>query len=185
MSGTATDIGVRAASAEDAAAIARIHVESWQSTYAGILPDEVLLNLDSAQYEARWWRHVLGRFHRNHFVYVAESPDGGVVGFASAGPSRNSGLPYRAEVYTIYLGDDYHGRGIGRQLFASAVAGAQEARGPSVIVWCLSQNPSRFFYERLGGKLVARRPGRVGGEIIEEFGYAWKDASELAVWGSA
>ena len=154
MSGTATDIGVRAASAEDAAAIARIHVESWQSTYAGILPDEVLLNLDSAQYEARWWRHVLGRFRRNHFVYVAESPDGGVVGFASAGPSRNSGLPYRAEVYTIYLGDDYHGRGIGRQLFASAVAGAQEARGPSVIVWCLSQIPSRFFF---------RTPGRQSG----------------------
>lgn len=185
MSGTATDIGVRAATAEDAAAIARIHVESWQSTYAGILPDEVLLNLNSAQHEARWWRHVLGRFRRNHFVYVAEVADSGVVGFASAGPSRNSGLPYLAEVYTIYLRDDYHGRGIGRQLFASAVAGAQETRGPSVIVWCLSQNPSRYFYERLGGKLVARRPGKVGGAKIEEFGYAWKDASELAVWGSA
>lgn len=185
MTGAATDIGVRAAAPEDAAAIARIHVESWQSTYAGILPDEVLLNLDTAEHEARWWRHVLGPFRRNHFVYVAEAVEGGVVGFASAGPSRNTRLPYKAEVYTIYLRDDYHGQGIGRQLFASTVARAQEARGPSVIVWCLSNNPSRFFYERMGGALVARRPGKVGAAVVEEVGYAWDDASDLVVWGSA
>ena len=42
---TATDISIRAAVAEDAAPIARVHVESWRSTYAGILPDEILLNV--------------------------------------------------------------------------------------------------------------------------------------------
>lgn len=183
--GMIAEIAIRAAQAEDAADIARIHVESWQSTYAGILPDEILLGLDSAQHEARWWRHVLGRFRRNHFVYVAEDPDCGIVGFASAGPSRQTGLPYRGEVYTIYLRDDYHGMGIGKQLFASTVAGVQEARGPSVIVWCLSANPSRFFYEHLGGELVARRNSRVGASPVEEFGYAWADASHLAVWGGA
>lgn len=185
MTGAATDIGVRAAEPDDAAAIARIHVESWQSAYAGILPDEVLLNLDTAEHEARWWRHVLGPFRRNHFVYVAESAEGGVVGFASAGPSRSTGLPYKAEVYTIYLQDDYQGVGIGRRLFACTVARAQEARGPSVIVWCLRDNPSKYFYERMGGALVARRPGKVGTAIVEEVGYAWDNASDLAVWGSA
>ena len=35
----ATDISIRPAVAEDAAPIARVHVESWRSTYAGILPD--------------------------------------------------------------------------------------------------------------------------------------------------
>ncbi len=179
------DIAIRPAEARDAAAIARIHVESWQSTYAGLLPDEVLVGLDSAQHEARWWRHVLGRFRRNHSVYVVEAASEGVVGFASAGPSRQRALPYRGEVYTIYLRDDYHGRGIGKQLFASAVAGVQEARGPSVIVWCLSANPSRYFYERMGGSLVARRTGKIGVSPVEEVGYAWADASELAVWGRA
>ena len=179
------DIIIRPATAEDAGDIARIHVESWQSTYAGILPDEILLGLNSAQHEARWWRHVLGQFRRNHFVYVAEERDEATVGFASAGPSRNPALPYKGEVYTIYLRDGYHGNGIGRQLFASAVAGVQEACGPSVIVWCLSENPSRFFYERMGGALVARRPGKVGTAVVEKIGYGWKDASELAVWGSA
>jgi GNAT superfamily N-acetyltransferase len=185
MTGAATDIGVREADADDATVIARIHAESWQSTYAGILPDEVLLNLKSGEREERRWRHILGPFRRNHFVFVAETAENGVMGFASAGPSRNASLSYNAEIYTIYVQDDFHGQGIGRQLFASTVARAQEARGPSVIVWCLSTNPSRFFYERMGGVQVARRPGTIGAAAIEEVGYAWSDASDVVVWGSA
>jgi GNAT superfamily N-acetyltransferase len=185
MTGAATDIGVREADADDAAAIALIHAESWQSTYAGILPDDVLLNLKSGEREEHRWRHILGPFRRNHFVCVAESADGCVMGFASAGPSRCATLPYKAEVYTIYVQDDFHGQGIGRQLFASTVARAQESRGPSVIVWCLGTNPSRFFYERMGGVQVARRPGTIGAAAIEEVGYAWADASDVIVWGSA
>jgi GNAT superfamily N-acetyltransferase len=178
-------ITIRSATAEDAGDIARIHVESWRSIYAGILPGEILLGLDAAQHEARWWRQVLGRFRRNHFVYVAKEQDEGTVGFASAGPSRNPMLPYEGEVYPIYLRDGYHGNGVGRQLFASAVAGGQETRGPSVIVWCLSDNPPRFFYECMGGALVARYPEKVGNAVVEEIGYGWEDASVLMVWGSA
>ena len=173
MTRAAADVGIRPARAEDAAAIARIQVESWQATYSGILPPDVLLRLDSRQHEARWWRHVLGRFRRNHYVYVAESGDGDVVGFASAGPSRQEGLSYDGEIYTLYLRDEFHGRGVGRMLFDAARAGVREARGGSMIVWCLSGNPSRFFYERMGGIIVARRPGRVGVSPVEEIGYGW------------
>ena len=180
-----TEISIRPAVAEDAAEIARVHVKSWQSTYADILPEEILLNLNSNQHEARWWRSVLGRFRRNHFVYVAETGEGEVAGFSSAGPSRHPSLPYRAEVYTIYLRDEFHGVGAGRQLFASTVAAVGEVRGPSVIVWCLVGNSSRYFYEAMGGSLVARRPSKVGTANFEEVGYAWNDTAELAVWGSS
>ena len=180
-----TEISIRPAIAEDAAEIARVHVESWRSTYAGILPEEILLNLSSNQHEARWWRPVLGRLRRNHLVYVAETGEGEVVGFASAGPPRHPSLPYRAEVYTIYLRDEFHGVGAGRQLFASTVAAVGEARGPSVIVWCLSANPLWYFYKALGGSLVARRSSKVGTANVEEGGYAWNDTAELFVWGSS
>ena len=56
---------IRRARPDDAAAIARVHVESWRSTYAGLLPERLLLKLSNAQHEARWWRHVLGRFRRS------------------------------------------------------------------------------------------------------------------------
>ena len=84
-----------------------------------------------------------------------------------------------------YLRDGYHGNGIGRQLFPSGVAGVQEACGPSVIVWCLNESPARFFYERMGGAPVARRPAQLGTAVVEEIGYGWEDASEPMVCGSA
>jgi hypothetical protein len=37
---------VRRAVSGDAASIARVHVESWRSTYAGIVPEAYLRSLD-------------------------------------------------------------------------------------------------------------------------------------------
>jgi hypothetical protein len=45
---------IRSARVEDAAAIAEVHVETWRTTYAGMLPDNFLLNLSEEKYEARW-----------------------------------------------------------------------------------------------------------------------------------
>lgn len=181
MTGSSVQVGIRAARAEDAASIAGVQADSWRSTYAGILPDEVLLGRSLG--DSRRWRRALGRFRRNRFVYVAEDGRGQVVGYASAGPSRCPALPYRAEVYALYLRDEYHGRGIGRELFATAAVEAGKARGPSLLVWCLAANPSRFFYERMNGVLAARRPS--GGAGFEELGYAWNDVAALAAWSRA
>ena len=52
-----------------------------------------------------------------------------------------------------------------------------------MIVWVLQCNPARFFYEALGGKLVAHRHGSMGGAAIEEIGFAWEDARSLVALG--
>jgi GNAT superfamily N-acetyltransferase len=170
---------------EDAAAIARVHVESWRSTYAGMLPEKMLLKLSSAEHEARWWRHVLGRFRRNHFVYVAESDVDGVIGFGSAGSSRDRELHHTGEVYALYVLDQYQGAGVGKALFLALSERLGKERGPSMVVWVLSTNPSRYFYETLGGRRIATRKDRMGGVEVEETAYGWNDVSELlAVGGS-
>ena len=170
---------IRQATEADAARIARIHVESWRTTYAGLLPDRVLLNLNSAEHESRWWRQALGRHRRNNFIYVAEDEGHGVVGFGSAGPSRDAALHYRGEVYTLYLDDSFHGEGIGRRLFTALSERLVVERGPSMVVWVLKGNPSRFFYQALGGKIVARRRSSFAGAPIEELAYGWEDARTL------
>jgi L-amino acid N-acyltransferase YncA len=174
---------IRQARKEDAAAIARIHVESWRSTYAGLLPDQLLLRMSVADHETRWWRHALGRYRRNHYVYVAETAEEGVIGFGSGGPSREPGLPYKGEIYTLYLSDEFHGRGYGKRLFLALGERSLRERGQSLIVWVLSGNPSRFFYEALGGKAVARRPSTMAGAKIEELAYGWEDVRALVELG--
>ena len=174
---------IRPARKDDAAAIAKIHVETWRSTYAGLLPDNLLLRMNVDEHEARWWRHALGRYRRNHFVYVAESKEHGVVGFGSGGPTREPQLPYKGEIYTLYLSDEFQGMGFGKRLFTQLAERSMRDRGPSLIVWVLAGNPARFFYESMFGKPVARRPGTMAGAKIEELAYGWDDAHILVESG--
>ena len=176
-------VAIRPAVEGDAKAIARVHVESWRTTYPGLLPDRLLINLDSAEHEARWWRHALGQRRRHSFVYVAEDDEAGVVGFGSAGPSRDPSLPFKGEVYTLYLDQAFHGEGHGRRLFTALSERFLAERGPSLVVWVLGGNPSRFFYEALGGRMVARRPGTMAGAPIEELAYGWTDVRTLLAHG--
>lgn len=178
-------IAIRAAKIDDAGRIAQIHVDSWRSTYAGLLPDHVLLGLESRVHERRWWRQALRRARRQHVVLVAEDSREGVIGFGSCGPSRDRALPFSGEIYTIYLRDDFHGLGLGRRLFVALSERLLETQGSSVIVWSLSTNPARFFYQALGGRFVARRRGSLGGTAIQEFAYGWDDVRELVALGDA
>ena len=47
-------IRIRRASRRDATAIARIHVETWQSAYAGLLPNSMLAGMSDTR-QAAWW----------------------------------------------------------------------------------------------------------------------------------
>ena len=44
-------------------------------------------------------------------------------------------------------------------------------------LWVLTGNPSRFFYEAMGGQTVAERQERFAGKLLDETAYAWPDLS--------
>lgn len=170
---------IRRARIEDSKAIARVHVDSWRSTYAGMLPEQTLLNLSATKHEARWWQQVLGRVHRRHYVYVAEDEADGVVGFISGGTSRDRELDAQGEVYALYLLDSHHGRGVGKALFFKLAQKLGAECGKSLTVWVLANNPSRFFYEAIGGKRIALRTEVLGDADVQEIAYGWDDIDTL------
>jgi hypothetical protein len=45
---------IRRATLEDAAAIARVRVDTWRTAYRGIVPDEFLDNMSYEGNESRW-----------------------------------------------------------------------------------------------------------------------------------
>ncbi|MBI5666733.1 MAG: GNAT family N-acetyltransferase [Chloroflexi bacterium] len=107
---------VRVAVPDDAPAIARVHVDSWRSTYAGIVPQAFL---DGLTYEGReaMWRGNLTNPERQSVLLVAEDENGQPVGFTVGGPGRDEQSDYDAELYAIYLLPECQGQGIGRQIF--------------------------------------------------------------------
>src|SRR5579863_486033 len=118
IEGTRMTIAIRPARLEDAGAIAHVHVESWRTTYAGIVPDAYLAGLDETL-RTRLWHEWLGG---GALIFVAEI-DGSVVGFAHGGANREPVEACDAELYSIYLLREVQKRGIGAALLRS-MAGA-------------------------------------------------------------
>ena len=95
-------VQIREASVPDAAAIAKVHVDSWRTTYTGVVPDDFLAQLSYEQ-RVRTWRDVLSTHGVTEFVFVAEAEASNIVGFASGGPDRSGNTDYKGELYAIYL----------------------------------------------------------------------------------
>ncbi len=46
---------------------------------------------------------------------------------------------------------------------------------PSMLTWVLAGNPSREFYEKLGGKQIAEKEVLIGGVKLPALAYGWRD----------
>lgn len=165
---------IRTATVQDAAAIANVHVESWRTTYKGIVPDDFLARLSSTQ-RKQFWRRILTEPSSRTVVYVAEEENGNVVGFASGGPERSGDPVYRGEVYAIYLLVQHQGQGLGRQLLSTLVKHLRQDGMTTLLLWVLAENPARKFYERLGGQPVDEKTVTIGGVPLTEVAYGWQD----------
>ena len=182
-------ITVRRARPTDAAAIGAVHVAAWRSAYPGILPDGFLSRLSIPRQAAHYDRAI--RAGVGVHVAIASGVDLGraggparVVGFVSGGPARGEqGAPGSlgdGEIETLYVLDDWRERGLGRRLMHAAAAHLAGAGCRSVFLWVLRDNPSRWFYSRLGGRTAAEATIEVAGTPVVQTAYVWEPIEKLA-----
>ncbi len=174
---------IREATPADVSDLARVHVDSWRTTYRGIVPDEYLAQLS---YESRegLWKRVLSRDNRagGGFCFVAEDEETArVVGFASGGPewSGSADSPYKGEIYAIYILEPYQGQGLGRRLIAASIDRLAGAGIYSLLVWVAARNRACGFYEALGGRKVYEKQDEIDGITLDEVAYGWADTRLL------
>ncbi|HXM70612.1 MAG TPA: GNAT family N-acetyltransferase, partial [Thermoanaerobaculia bacterium] len=79
------------------------------------------------------------------------------------------------EVFTLYVAPDHQNRGVGSRLLEAAFQRLGEQAIHGVMLWVLARNPSRFFYEAMGGVAVASRKERLWGVVLRELAYGWPD----------
>jgi len=170
-----TVVDLRKAKPEDADAIGRVHVETWRATYAGMLPDDMLVKM-SEDRQARLWRRTL---REGETVMVAELGQAGVIGFGSYGPNRSDRDGFTGEVYTLYVLPDYQGIGLGRGMLYSLFRSLGREGHESALIWVLAENPSRFFYEAMGGRRIGERKVQMWGTTLHELAYGWDSIHAL------
>jgi ribosomal protein S18 acetylase RimI-like enzyme len=184
-------ITIDLARTDDALAIARVYVETWQHTYAGMLPEKVLSDMSAQRCQTEWaW--IVRHRHDVQPVIVARTQAGDVVGMTSVGLSRAKDRPSHGafaqsvaadaigEVYTLYVHPDWQDRGLGRQLLASGFSALAKRGCSRALLWVVSANPSRFFYERAGGQRIAERVERLWGQSVPQLCYGWPELTSTA-----
>lgn len=170
---------VREASLDEAPGIARVHVDTWRTTYGGIVPEDYLAKLSYETRESRWLQMLSTAAENNHFIYVAEDGGGQIVGFADGGSERTSNPVYKGELYAIYINNTYQRQGIGRRLTLSVVERLRLEGFQSMLVWVLADNQACRFYEALGGQKVYEQQIEIGGVMLNEAAYGWIDTRVL------
>jgi GNAT superfamily N-acetyltransferase len=139
---------VRTATTDDRAAVAAVHVRSWQAVYRGLLPDEYL---DGLRPEDRATRYTFGSDESSRQSTIVAVENGVISGFATMGPSRDSDIPDAGEVYAIYVDPDSWGLGVGRLLMTTARSHLERMGFSRALLWVLDGNDrAQRFYDTDG-----------------------------------
>ncbi len=167
---------IREAQPADGKKLARIQVDTWKSTYCGLLPPEIIDRLSYRQSENKWEQVFRERDKSSQsYAFVAAEKDG-PVGYVVGGPTRDAGMDYGGEIYAIYVLESFQGRGLGALLLKTAVQRMIETELDSMVIWVLKGNEGAAgFYERHDGKRIAERIIGLAGFECRVIAYGWSD----------
>lgn len=170
------EFNMRKAEADDAAAIAKVQVDSWRTTYRGIIDEGYLENLKYEDREKVWTRAI-----EENPIFLLEDGSGEVVGFAIGGPERSGEyVGYDGELYAIYIHESAQQSGGGRQLVGAVAADLLERGFEKMVISVLEDNPARGFYERLGGHKIGKEETAIGNSVHVELVYGFDDLKVLS-----
>ncbi|MEM9483462.1 MAG: GNAT family N-acetyltransferase [Cyanobacteria bacterium P01_F01_bin.116] len=170
---------VREAAHSDVPAISRVHIDTWRTTYGGIVPDKHLENL-SYERRAKGWNQIFNRAPEDgNFTYIAEDESGEIIGFANGGLERTGNPLYKGELMAIYIRQSHQRKGIGRDLMQVVAERLEQLDINSMLVWVLADNPACQFYAALGGKPVHKKEISISGTSLIEIAYGWMDTGNL------
>ena len=128
---------IEPATADDAHAIAQIHIDARRAAYVGIVADDHLAALSVDKRETLWREAIAARQPE---LLVARI-DGRVIGRVSFGASRDKVAAAEVgELWAIYLDPRHVSTGAGRALWLAARKRLTERGFTSAILWVLAGN---------------------------------------------
>jgi GNAT superfamily N-acetyltransferase len=163
---------IRKAEMKDASEIARVNIETWLTTYRGLLPDKLLDNLSHEERE-QFYKGMINSINHKKFIHVAEAETDGIVGYIFGGLERSGETFYKGEIYAFYVLEAFQQQGIGKQLWQAALDSFKELNIDSLLLWALAGNKYVQFYEKLSGKEIEKKTFNLGEFTMEGVAYGW------------
>jgi L-amino acid N-acyltransferase YncA len=163
---SADSFAIRLATQADIPAITRLHVVTWNATYAPLL-------MKGPTYEVRerQWQEKFAMNDPDWFCYVVQRPDGELVGFAQANKSDHP--EFQGELNKIYILSEYQRLGLGRRLLGHVARRFLSQGISSMWLYGDARNPSRRAWIRFGAEKTDNDPGNGN--------YGWRDIRGLSL----
>ena len=143
----------RPATPGDAAALSRIHAETWADTYVGLVPDALARERIAKARGRDWAEHGELRTGTGGGVVVLIQ-DQDVVGFCEFGPTQDTDDDPRrvGHIMRLYVHPLHQGHGGGKLLVESACAHLAGDGYDEATLWTLEapSNRAHGFYAHLG-----------------------------------
>ena len=163
-------------SIDNANEYAKVNALAWKQSYKGIVDDEYLEEINTAESIEKLTEKLKG--------YVVNNPDhffllrvgGKPVGVLCVRNSKFENYQDCGELGAIYLLDEVKGKGYGKVLFRKTVEEVKKMGYKKLINGCLEGNPSNEFYKHMGGKLVETTSFKIpNGQVLTENIYYYDD----------
>jgi GNAT superfamily N-acetyltransferase len=135
---------LRPAQPADAAAVADVHVRSWQVAYRGLLSDAYL---DGLRPQDRAGRYAFGDLKPDQPATIVAVEQERISGFATIAPAQDADRRGSGELCALYVDPERWGCGIGRALMQAARGDLARQGFENACLWVLAgnQRTARFY----------------------------------------
>ncbi len=162
-------IEIRRATGPDSLAVAKVHVETWQIAYRGIVAKEFLDSLNVERRASNYTFDATGPDTPDTWIALDSTH---VIGFVTVGyPTGDA--PTLGEVLALYVENARWRSGVGAQLLRHAEALLAGAGASAAYLWVLGDNErGRRFYEAQGWRHDGGEQSvEIGGHPLVELRY--------------
>lgn len=168
--------GARLARTSDVDDIAAVQVRAWRQSYAGLIPEGMLDELDPMQLASAWAHGILNPPTVRHRLLVALEGESGtdeVIGYAAIGPSADpdyAGDTETGELLALAIDPAHQRMGHGSRLMAAAIDYLRADGSIEATTWVSVGDAARraFLLAAGWGPDSAYRDLEVDGEPVRE-----------------
>lgn len=172
-------IALRLATTDDAAGIARTHVDAWHKAYDGTLPDAMNA---AVCYDTRldMWQALLANYATTHPTWVAvDGKKDCIAGFAMASRIADADLSdaqaVHAEIHMVFVAPGYQRRDLGRRLFEAFGSWLVAQGCITAMASVLETSQAVGFFRAMGGvELTSTQLDMPGPAVIQHL-FIWRD----------
>ncbi|MBM7667298.1 ribosomal protein S18 acetylase RimI-like enzyme [Solibacillus kalamii] len=168
-------MNIRKANRGDAPGIAKVHVDSWRTTYKGIIPQNFLDGLSYEQRTKLWENNISDQ---TNTIFVAEN-ENIIIGFVTGSTRSTNKEVGASDLTSIYLLEEWQGQSVGKKLLNQIMTSLLEQGYQKVYVDVLADNKTKQFYQYYGAEYVKTVQLSIAGKTLEEEIYVWNSVEKV------